>query len=109
MEVGVPVPPSVPTVAAMRSGVPVVPVSNDGVAPLHEMARQLQAQLEQWEDVVLPEAGRALLRRKWRGMGMIQHKVKQVRETWGAALSQLRLCQLNTSWRVRTSHTYGKL
>ena len=39
---------------------------------------------------MLPEAGRALLRRKWRGMGMIKHKAKQVRETWGAGLSRLR-------------------
>ena len=38
---------------------------------------------------MLPEAGWSLLRRKWRGMGMIQHKATKVRETWGAALSQL--------------------
>ena len=53
MKMGVPEPPSVPAVAAMPSGVPVARISNDDVAPLHEMTRQLQAQLEQWEEAVL--------------------------------------------------------
>ena len=64
-------------------------ISSDVVAPSHEVTRQLQAQLEQWEEAVLPEAERVLLRHKWRGMGMVQHKAKQVSETWEAALSRL--------------------
>ena len=90
VKLGVPDLPSAPAVAAMPSGVLVARISNDDTAPPHGVTHQLQTQLEQWEEAVLPAAEGALLRRKWRGMGMVQHKAKQVRETWGAALSQLR-------------------
>ena len=43
---------------------------------------------------MLPEAERSTLRHKWRGMGMIQHKAKQVRECWRARLAQLRRAML---------------
>ena len=79
-----------PVVAAIPNGVPVVSASDSGVAPLHEVVRRLQTWLGNWEGIILPKAEQSLMRHKWRGMGVIQHKGKQVRETWVAALSWLR-------------------
>ena len=79
-----------PAIAAVPSRVLVMPDGRGDATPLHAMVRCLQAQLQEWEETVLPEAGRSLMCCKWRGMGLIQHKAKQVRETWQASLSQLR-------------------
>ena len=81
--------PSDPVAAVVPNSVPVPAASDSGVALLHEVVRRLQTRLGNWEVIILPEADRSLMRRKWRGMGLIEHKAKQVRETWGAALSRL--------------------
>ena len=81
---------SAPAIATTPSGALVVPCGRGNTAPLHVLARRLQTQLQEWEEAVLPEAGRSLMRPKWRRMGLIQHKAKQVRKTWRASLSRLR-------------------
>ena len=83
MEVGAPGMPSDPVAAAIPNGVPVASASNSGVAPLHEVVRRLQTRLGNWEGIILRKAERSLMCRKLRGMGLIQHKAKQLRETWG--------------------------
>ena len=59
-------------------------------APPRAVLGNLRMQLHMWEEAILPEMERTVLRYKWRGMGMIQHKAKQVREDWRVHLSRLR-------------------
>jgi hypothetical protein len=62
--------------------------------PLQASLCNLRTRLHEWEEAVLPEAERSMLRHRWRGMGMIQHKAKQVRECWRGCLAQLRRTML---------------
>ena len=77
VDAGAPGVPSDPVAAVVPNSVPVAAASDSSVAPLHKVGRRLQTRLGIWEGVILPEAERSLMRRKWRGMGLIQHKAKQ--------------------------------
>ena len=71
VDAGAPGVPLDPVAAVVPNSVPVLAASDSGVAPLHEVVRRLQTQLGNWEGVILPEVERSLMRRKWRGMGLI--------------------------------------
>ena len=90
-------PPPAPTMAATPGRILVMPNDRGDTTPLHGIVRYLQARLKEWEEAVLPEAGWSLLRRKWRGMGMIQHKARKVRQPGGRrSCSFGRRCWMNT-------------
>ena len=86
-------PPATALAAAAREALTVLDRRAD-TAPLQAVLHNLRTLLRRREDTVLPEAERSMLRHKWRGMGMVQHKAKQVRETWRTHLSRLRRAML---------------
>ena len=86
-------PPATAVAVAAREA-PTVLDHRADTASLQAVLHNLRTLLRRWEDTVLPEAERSMLRHKWRGMGMVQHKAKQVRETWRMHLSRLRRAML---------------
>ena len=86
--------PPAPTAPASPREVPMGLSRRTDTGPLQASLCNLRTRLHEWEEAVLPEAERSMLRHRWRGMGMIQHKAKQVRECWRECLAQLRRTML---------------
>ena len=86
--------PPAPAMAMAPGGPLIVPGHRADSAPLHAVLCNLRTRLQGWEEAILPEAERSVLRHKGRGMGMIQQKAKQVRDTWMMYLAQLRRARL---------------